>query len=351
MKSQHPIKSQRPKWLIQITTIILLAVAVISLSPLTAYAGTTSTEVEATYSDGSYTSSGGKWYSTYAKDSGYKGQGVLIYLLERNGGGPVAGTTPKAFPCSADMLNYELHAQDKYNKYPEVTNWQPTYIQWKDSVPKNGGMMYNSITSNVPKIKAWLKTPTTTVSGKVSTKGIDMVETIWGPDIARRFTNEEIILIAEPIVAVQFSQYFRATGLDLSSYDSIEEMIAQIKRFKSSIERLDDTLMSSDLSELLTQTINRLDNIQWEGAYTSYEKDILKQEVMSELKSFKVSTNIYKPLGDPYAGTSKNVCCKIKIPKVAKQNWRMLHLQIGESCKSFQKLSGTVQRLSGSHQV
>ena len=32
-----------------------------------------------------------------------------------------------------------------------------------------------------------------------------------------------------------------------------------------------------------------------------------------------------------------SVCCKIEIPKVAKQNWRMLHLQIGESCKAFLK--------------
>ena len=29
------------------------------------------------------------------------------------------------------------------------------------------------------------------------------------------------------------------------------------------------------------------------------------------------------------------VYCKIKIPKVAKQNWRILHLQIGEYCKIF----------------
>ena len=30
-----------------------------------------------------------------------------------------------------------------------------------------------------------------------------------------------------------------------------------------------------------------------------------------------------------------NVYCKIELPKVANGNWRMLHLQIGESCKAF----------------
>ena len=31
----------------------------------------------------------------------------------------------------------------------------------------------------------------------------------------------------------------------------------------------------------------------------------------------------------------KYVYCKIELPKVANGNWRMLHLQIGESCKAF----------------
>lgn len=29
------------------------------------------------------------------------------------------------------------------------------------------------------------------------------------------------------------------------------------------------------------------------------------------------------------------VCCKIKLPKVAKQNWTKLQVQIGQSCKAM----------------
>ena len=36
---------------------------------------------------------------------------------------------------------------------------------------------------------------------------------------------------------------------------------------------------------------------------------------------------------------SKTVYCKIELPKVANGNWRMLHLQIGESCKAFARNS------------
>ena len=34
-----------------------------------------------------------------------------------------------------------------------------------------------------------------------------------------------------------------------------------------------------------------------------------------------------------------SVYCKIELPKVANGNWRMLHLQIGESCKAFARSS------------
>ena len=71
---------------------ILLALILLSMiGSITVYADT-GTSVEAEHSDGSYTSSGGKWYATYSRSGGYKGQGVLIYLLERDGGGAVAGT-------------------------------------------------------------------------------------------------------------------------------------------------------------------------------------------------------------------------------------------------------------------
>ncbi|WP_104805613.1 nucleotidyltransferase domain-containing protein [Blautia marasmi] len=38
-------------------------------------------------------------------------------------------------------------------------------------------------------------------------------------------------------------------------------------------------------------------------------------------------------------GKFRTVYCKIELPNVANGNWRMLHLQIGESCKTFAKSS------------
>ena len=42
---------------------------------------------------------------------------------------------------------------------------------------------------------------------------------------------------------------------------------------------------------------------------------------------------------DKYKDLPISVYCKIELPKVANGNWRMLHLQIGESCKAFARSS------------
>lgn len=288
---------------------ILLALILLSLiGSITVYADT-GTSVEAEHSDGSYTSSGGKWYATYSRSGGYKGQGVLLYLLERNGGGAVAGTTPKAYACSTRMATYELHAQDKYNRYPEVTSWEAGGLQWQDAAgsAQGGGFMKNSTSSNVAAIKAWLKTPTSTVGGSASTRGIDMVESIWGSDIATRFTNEEIILVAEPIVAVQFSEYYNSPGLNFRDDMSASEAFMTLVNFKSRVNNLSsDTGVSNDLSQKLDESINQMKNLVTGGISASTAR-ILQNSIVNSLGKIAMSINGYYPLGEVYAGTPKMV--------------------------------------------
>lgn len=287
---------------------ILSALILISLiGSITVYADT-GTSVEAEHSDGSYTSSGGKWYATYSRSGGYKGQGVLLYLLERDGGGAVAGTTPKAFPCSGSMLGYELHAQDKYNRYPEVTHWEGNYIPWAAApgMTKNGGFMKNSTSSNVTAIKAWLKTPSSTGA---ATQGIWMVQAIWGSDIATRFTNEEIILVAEPIVAVQFSEYYEIPGLTFRDGASVGEAFMTLIDFRAKVVGLPDdtdTEVSTDLRRKLDESVNQMQNLLT-GHFGDATLRILKDSIISGLGHIAMSVNGYYPLGEVYAGTPKMV--------------------------------------------
>ena len=283
---------------------ILLALILLSLiGSITVYADT-GTSVEAEHSDGSYTSSGGKWYATYSRSGGYKGQGVLLYLLERNGGGAVAGTTPKAYACSPAMQRYVLHAQDKYNRYPEVTNWEAGGLQWQDAAgsAQGGGFMKNSTSSNVTAIKAWLKTPY-----EGGTYGIRMVQDIWGSDIATHFTNEEIILVAEPIVAVQFSEYYNSPGLNFRDDMSASEAFMTLVNFKSRVNNLSsDTGVSNDLSQKLDESINQMKNLVTGGLSASTAR-ILQNSIVNSLGKIAMSINGYYPLGEVYAGTPKMV--------------------------------------------
>lgn len=288
--------------------VILSATAFLSVVKVSADTGTS---VEAEHSDGSYTSSGGKWYATYSRSGGYKGQGVLIYLLERDGGGTVAGTTPKAYACSPAMQRYVLHAQDKYNRYPEVTNWEAGPIQWKDAAGRaqGGGFMKNSTSSNVAAIKAWLKTPTSTVGGSASTRGIDMVESIWGDAVATRFTNEEIILVAEPIVAVQFSEYYDMPGLTFRDGASVSDAFMTLIDFRAKVVGLPDdtdTEVSTDLRRKLDESVNQMQNLLT-GHFGDATVRILKDSIISSLGHIAMSINGYYPLGEVYAGTPKMV--------------------------------------------
>lgn len=288
--------------------MILLLLIGLSYTGITVYADT-GTSVEAEHSDGSYTSSGGKWYATYSRSGGYKGQGVLIYLLERDGGGAVAGTTPKAYACGSRMEGYELHAQDKYNRYPEVTSWEGIDPPWATggTVPNNGGFMKNSTSSNVAAIKAWLKTPATSGSGETSTLGIGMVQNIWGSDIATRFTNEEIILVAEPIVAVQFSEYYDIPGLTFRDGASVGEDFMTLINFRAKVNGLsDDTGVSTDLSRKLDESVNQMQNLLT-GDHAASTVRILKDSIISGLGHIAMSVNGYYPLGEVYAGTPKMV--------------------------------------------
>lgn len=286
-----------------LSALILISLIGLSYTGITVYADT-GTSVEAEHSDGSYTSSGGKWYATYSRSGGYKGQGVLLYLLERNGGGAVAGTTPKAYACGSRMEGYELHAQDKYNRYPEVTHWEGTDPYWSGTVPNNGGFMKNSTSSNVAAIKAWLKTPT----GE-TTNGINMVKTIWGSDIATRFTNEEIILVAEPIVAVQFSEYYEIPGLTFSDDASVSEAFMTLIDFRAKVVGLPDdtdTEVSTDLRRKLDESTNQMQNLLT-GHFGDATLRILKDSIISSLGHIAMSINGYYPLGEVYAGTPKMV--------------------------------------------
>ena len=288
--------------------LLALLVSLPMFTTLTASAATT-TVVEADSTDGTYAkTSGGKWYATGSKDGGRKGQGVLLYLLERNGGGAVAGTTPKAYACSIEMEGYELHARDKYNRYPEVTYWEGTNPPWASApgMTKNGGFLKNSSTYNTAAIKSWLRTETATVGDQHSTKGIDMVETIWGSDIARRFTNEEIIFVAEPIIAVQFAQKRTFNGANVTEGMSAASLYNALVGFKAALERISDgTVPSSDLVELLDTSISSTSRIM-NGALQSTEATRASLDaIIRKIKPVAENTTQYTTLGRIYAGTPK----------------------------------------------
>lgn len=270
--------------------------------------------VEADYADIEIsTSPGSLWYSTYCKGAGYKGQGVLVYLLERDGGGAVAGTTPKAFFCDKDMKNYELQAQDKYNRYGMVTKWENSFPYWA-SIGDGGAIMHSTTSYNTDKIKKWLKT--TKGDG---TNGIAMVQTIWGDDIAKRFTAEEVILVIEPILANQFAYTWENGTLSkITDTTDYLEILDKFDLFVTQVSSSSSTGLSADFMDWYNSMVSR-DNPS--AYYSSWLNDPMihiggdhyktlsnkyRPELLSTINAL-ASTRMYSLIGKTIAGTPKKI--------------------------------------------
>ena len=185
------------------------------------------------------------WYTTKPKvKSGYLGQAVLVYLMDRNTGGAVAGTQPKLLNCTipqalADDPNFRSHcvirAQDKRNLYSPVTSFTAENVPWGNVVrSQNGGILTGtSRGSNVESIKSWLVTENGTTSNVTN-----IVAYLWGNEKAIEFrgTSEaaddgKYLLVMEPVLAIK-PLYYGATGFLSSrcgSYSDAEALRNAIK--------------------------------------------------------------------------------------------------------------------------
>ena len=54
-----------------------------------------------------------------------------------------------------------------------------------------------------------------------------------------------------------------------------------------------------------------------------------------ECRRHTIFSEFLKELVSEFLLFGGGVCCKIKLPKVAKQNWTKLQVQIGQSCKAM----------------
>jgi hypothetical protein len=305
-KKEMTYKLRKLQFILIFLLLICMTITSLSLNVHASGPDNVQSEVEAQSAEGSSQSGStsslttSKWYSTYGNGMGNKGQGVLVYLLYRNGGGAVEGTTPKAFPCSTDVYNIALHAQDKYNRYAEVTTWEPIIPPWSDTVSdKNGAIIKSKSSSNTEAIKSWL----TTHYGANSTNGINMVAELWGEAVAEKFTNNELVLIVEPILANQFSQSKKIMNTtQYSTSNSMYELINALETILAIPSAYPDTSVSSDFKK---DAQSYIDSYYRGDDNDSFAEEVDRYDIASMLN--KTSVKLYKKLGEPYAGTAKDL--------------------------------------------
>lgn len=366
-KKKHKHKPVRD---LMFTVVLLLCAAIINT--LTVHAADINVDVEAIYADEETDRAGGTniYLGTYPKGCGYKGQGVLIYLLEYDGGGAVAGTTPKAFTCTSEVGSIELHAQDKYNHYPEVTQWERDLsgklikISWASQVPNDGGFLTNSSTSfNTQAIKDWLQTETPTISGGKSTRGIQLVQTLWGTDIATRFADEEVILVAEPIVAITFSGYkyynfysrfgYRTFPYSMNTY-SYTEMKENLEFIRDALwdadgkDKFPNTTGSTKLKAFLDFYIDEFERIDYNisrfpGMNPAGQIESTMSTLGQELTQYNFDRNgirVYLPI-KTVAGTPKYLSAELDTLSILISTWNASLPPSMSYAKTYKNYSGS----------
>jgi hypothetical protein len=134
-----------------------------------------------------------------------------------------------------------------------------------------------------------------------------MVAELWGASVAEKFTNEEIFLVIEPIIANQFTQsgtnpmQSKIDSLpDNTSMETLVRILRQTENATSTI--YPQTALSSDLQNLLTTAETNLANINKMPTTVS---EPIRKNLLNNMK--KANWKIYKTLGEAYASTPKGL--------------------------------------------
>ena len=134
---------------------------------------------------------------------------------------------------------------------------------------------------------------------------------------------------------------FYVSGLDFLSRpmaSSMARLIKAVARVENALEDagVPKASIQAGPKELMKEVDGKLLPLVYMlmGAQT-YLKFVQKRR---DYKYIVSAANTAKPML-VISVSDLDVYCKIELPKVADGNWRMLHLQIGESCKTFAKSS------------
>lgn len=182
----------------KLAMLSLLLMFIFSAYPLTVHAdGISDAAANAIVDSFGSSNSAGK---TPTKNGvSYARTGYLCYLLTKDGNA-IAGMTAKAFRSPGCVLYDGTLSIAKSRKGNYTTDSFVGDAPW-GCTPFNNSDDYGNVTTNEPTIKAWLAAKDATGNSNA----VNFVQEAWGEGVAKKFMNDEYVLVIETMLNFQYS--------------------------------------------------------------------------------------------------------------------------------------------------
>ena len=178
----------------KLAMLSLLLMFIFSAYPLTVHADSAAGAIIDSLGRGSTAGT-----STIQKGISYTRTGYFCYLLTKDGA-PVSGSVGHAFATPGCVLHDGTAWYVTARKGGYTANAWSGFAPW-GCPPFGNSDSYGNVTTNEPTIKAWLAT---TASNGVA-NAINFVNDYWGENAAKKFMNDEYVLVIETMVNFQYS--------------------------------------------------------------------------------------------------------------------------------------------------
>lgn len=129
----------------------------------------------------------------------YARTGYLCYLLTKDGNA-IPGMTAKAFRSPGCVLYDGTLSIAKSRKGNYTADSFVGDAPW-GCTPFNNSDDYGNVTTNEPTIKAWLAAKDATGNSNA----VNFVQEAWGEGVAKKFMNDEYVLVIETMLNFQYS--------------------------------------------------------------------------------------------------------------------------------------------------
>ena len=177
----------------KLAMLSLLLMFIFSAYPLTVHADSAAGAIIDSLGKGSTAGT-----STIQKGISYTRTGYLCYLLTKDGNA-IPGMTAKAFRSPGCVLHDGTVSIAKSRKGNYTADSFVGDAPW-GCPPFGNSDSYGNVTTNEPTIKAWFAAKDAGVANAIT-----FVSNNWGTDAAKKFGNDEYVLVIETMVNFQYS--------------------------------------------------------------------------------------------------------------------------------------------------